>query len=54
MELRGSPAADQEFRRLAFVIFEKLVDEAPAIFGDLHRATTDDEIDYLTTEHPKV
>ncbi len=54
MELRGSPAADQEIRRLAFALFEKLVAEAPAIFGDIRRATTEDGIDYLTTDNPKV
>jgi thymidylate synthase (FAD) len=54
MELRGSPSADQEIRRMSFAIHEKLVGEAPAIFGDIRRETTDDGIEYLTTENPKV
>jgi thymidylate synthase (FAD) len=54
MELRGSPSADQEIRRLAFAIHGKLAEGAPAIFGDLQIATTEDGTDYLTTENPKV
>lgn len=54
MEMRGSPSADAEFRRLAFAIHEKLSEEAPAIFGDIRRETTEDGTPYLTTEYEKV
>jgi thymidylate synthase (FAD) len=54
IELRGSPSADAEIRRLAFAIHDVLAAESPAIFGDIRRVTTDDGIEYLTTENPKV
>jgi thymidylate synthase (FAD) len=54
MEMRGSPSADAEFRRLAFQIRDVLVAESPSIFGDIQVLTTEDGTEYLGTENAKV
>lgn len=54
LEMRGSPAADQEIRALAVGLYEKLVMVAPAIFGDYTIVDVPDGTRALTTPYEKV
>ena len=53
-EMRGSPTADVEIRRLAVAVLRVLQQEAPHIFGDLQITTLDDGTEGVTTEFSKV
>ena len=53
-EMRGSPTADLEIRRLAGAVLRVLQAEAPHIFGDLVFVPSSDGIDTLETEFRKV
>jgi thymidylate synthase (FAD) len=54
IELRGSPAADTEIRRLAVAVLRILQREAPAIFGDFSIKPLDDGSETAETAHSKV
>jgi thymidylate synthase (FAD) len=54
IEMRGSPSADVEIRRLAVAVLRVLGEEAPNIFGDLHTAPQDDGTEVVDTEFSKV
>ena len=53
-EMRGAANADLEIRRLAGAVLRVLQQEAPNIFGDLTFVPSDDGIDTIETEFPKV
>jgi thymidylate synthase (FAD) len=53
-EMRGSPTADVEIRRLALAVLRNLQDEAPHIFGDLRIVPGDDGVEVVVTENGKV
>lgn len=54
VEMRGSPGADVEIRRLAVAVLRLLRDEAPNIFGDMHIAPQEDGTQIVGTENSKV
>jgi thymidylate synthase (FAD) len=49
IELRGSPHADTEIRRLAMMVLARLQEEAPALFGD-YRVVGEPGHEYVETE----
>jgi thymidylate synthase (FAD) len=53
-EMRGSPTADIEIRRLAVATLATLRDEAPHIFGDMDAVAEADGSKVVTTPHSKV
>lgn len=53
-EMRGSPTADVEIRRLATAVLEVLQGEAPHIFGDLRVAAQPDGTGIIETPYGKV
>jgi thymidylate synthase (FAD) len=54
VEMRGSPTADVEIRRLAVAVLRILKTEAPHIFSDLHIVPQDDGTEVVETEYSKV
>jgi thymidylate synthase (FAD) len=54
VEMRGSPGADVEIRRLAVAVLRVLQGEAPNIFGDLRILGHEDGTEIVETENPKV
>jgi thymidylate synthase (FAD) len=53
-EMRGSPTADLEIRRLAGAVLRALQEEAPNLFGDMHFVASPDGIDTIETAYSKV
>jgi thymidylate synthase (FAD) len=53
-EMRGTPSADVEIRRLAVMVLRALQGEAPHIFGDMEVVTADDGTELVVTEFSKV
>jgi thymidylate synthase (FAD) len=53
-EMRGSPSADVEIRRLAVDVLRVLQGEAPHIFGDMEVVPAEDGTELVRTEHSKV
>jgi thymidylate synthase (FAD) len=53
-EMRGSPSADVEIRRLAVGVLRSLQGEAPHIFGDMEIVPADDGTELVQTENSKV
>lgn len=53
-EMRGSPSADVEIRRLAVAVLRTMRDEAPNIFGDMRIVALDDGTEGVETENSKV
>ena len=53
-EMRGSPTADVEIRRLAVATLATLREEAPHIFGDMQIVPNSDETQVVETPHSKV
>lgn len=53
-EMRGSPSADLEIRRLAGAVLRILQQEAPNIFGDMFFVSSPDGVDVIETPHSKV
>ena len=54
VEMRGSPTADVEIRRLAVAVLRVLQQEAPHVFGDLRAVAQDDGTEVVETEFGKV
>jgi thymidylate synthase (FAD) len=54
VEMRGSPTADVEIRRLAVTVLRLLQGEAPHIFGDLRIVPQEDGTEVVETEFSKV
>ena len=54
IEMRGSPSADVEIRRLAVAVLRVLQEEAPNIFGDLRISAQEDGTETVDTEFAKV
>jgi thymidylate synthase (FAD) len=54
LEQRGSVHAEPEIRKLANVLLEVLVQDAPNLFGDYKRTPLPDGTFEITTDHPKV
>lgn len=54
LSLRGSPQAEIEIRRVATMMHEKLMPEAPWIFGDYEHRESDDGVGFLESPYPKV
>jgi thymidylate synthase (FAD) len=54
IEMRASPSADVEIRRLAVAVLRVLETEAPHIFGDMHVSTQADGTETVETPHSKV
>jgi thymidylate synthase (FAD) len=54
LEQRGSVHAEPEIRKLANVLLEVLVKDAPNLFGDYKRTPLPDGTFEITTDHPKV
>jgi thymidylate synthase ThyX len=54
VEMRGSPTAEVEIRRLAGEVLRQLQVEAPHIFGDLRLVDHEDGIPIVETVHSKV
>ena len=54
VEMRGSPSADMEIRRLAVVLLRTLQPEAPHIFGDMAVIKLPDGTDGVETPNSKV
>ena len=54
VEMRGSPTAEVEIRRLAGEVLRQLQGEAPHIFGDLRLVDHEDGIPVVETVHSKV
>ena len=54
VEMRGSPTADVEIRRLAVAVLRVLHEEAPNIFGDMRILPHDDGTEIVQTEYSKV
>ncbi len=54
IELRASPAADAEIRKLAIATLRLLQDEAPDIFGDFTIKLLDDGTEIAEPAHRKV
>lgn len=53
-EMRGSPTAEVEIRRLAVEVLRQLHAEAPHMFGDLRTVEHEDGIPVIETAHSKV
>jgi len=53
-EMRGSPTADVEIRRLAVACLRQLQGEAPHLFGDMRIASADDGTQVIETDFSKV
>jgi thymidylate synthase (FAD) len=53
-EMRGSPTADVEIRRLAVAALGALREEAPHIFGDMQISPNSDGSEVVETPHSKV
>jgi thymidylate synthase (FAD) len=53
-EMRGSPTADLEIRRLAGAVLRTLQAEAPSLFGDMIFVPSGDGIDTIETQYSKV
>jgi thymidylate synthase (FAD) len=53
-EMRGSPTAEVEIRRLAVEVLRQLREEAPHIFGDMQAVEHEDGIPVIETPHSKV
>ncbi|HEU4883314.1 MAG TPA: FAD-dependent thymidylate synthase [Longimicrobium sp.] len=53
-EMRGSPTADVEIRRLAVAVLGVLQDEAPHIFNDMRAVDHEDGVGVIETTHSKV
>jgi thymidylate synthase (FAD) len=53
-EMRGSPTADLEIRRLAGAVLRTLQAEAPSLFGDMVFVPSGDGIDTIETQYSKV
>jgi thymidylate synthase (FAD) len=54
VEMRGSPTADVEIRRLAVAVLRVLQEEAPHMFGDLRILPHEDGTEVVETEYSKV
>jgi thymidylate synthase (FAD) len=54
VEMRGSPTADVEIRRLAVTVLRLLQGEAPHIFADLKIVPQEDGTEIVEAEHSKV
>lgn len=54
VEMRGSPSADVEIRRLATTVLRVLQPEAPNIFGDMKILAQEDGTEVVETENSKV
>ncbi len=54
VEMRGSPAADVEIRKVALRMLDLLQEEAPALFGDYERYVLPEGGEAVRTRHPKV
>ncbi len=54
IEMRASPYADREIRRLAIMVLEILREEAPLLFGDFSVETLPDGSQIATPKHSKV
>ncbi len=54
VEMRGSPTADVEIRRLAVEVLRVLKQEAPHIFGDMQAVAQPDGTAIVETAHSKV
>ncbi len=54
IELRGSPAADAEIRKLAIATLRTLQDEAPDVFGDFSVVPQDDGTEVVEVTYSKV
>lgn len=54
VEMRGSPTADVEIRRLAVAVLRLLQSEAPHIFSDLKIVPQDDGTEIVEAEYSKV
>ena len=54
VEMRGSPTADVEIRRLAVAVLRVLHEEAPNIFGDMRILPHEDGTEIVQTEFSKV
>lgn len=54
VEMRGSPSADVEIRRLAVAVLRLLREEAPHIFGDMQVLPQPDQTETVETPHSKV
>ena len=53
IEMRGDAGADQEIRRLAFLVYDTMKNEAPNLFGD-YRTEIVDEVPVIRTSYRKV
>ena len=53
-EMRGSPTADVEIRRLAVAVLRTLHEEAPHIFNDMTLVPHEDGVPIIQTSHTKV
>ncbi|HEX2189744.1 MAG TPA: FAD-dependent thymidylate synthase [Longimicrobiaceae bacterium] len=53
-EMRGSPTADVEIRKLAVAVLRAMQGEAPHIFGDMQVVPDADEAEVVETPHSKV
>lgn len=53
-EMRGSPTAEIEIRKLAVAVLRTLQREAPHIFGDMRLVDHEDGVPVIVTEHSKV
>jgi thymidylate synthase (FAD) len=53
-EMRGSPTADVEIRRLAVATLHALREEAPHIFGDMQVVSRPEDTEVVDTPHSKV
>ena len=53
-EMRGSPTADIEIRRLAIAVLQCLQQEAPHIFSDMRLVEHEDGTPVIATPHSKV
>lgn len=54
LEMRGSPAADVEIRRVAVAFLAELKKQAPWLFGDYEVRETGDGVGCIWTPYPKV
>jgi len=54
IELRGSPSADTEIRRLALEVLGQLRTEAPGLFGDYRVVTGENGEPYAATDYQSV
>jgi thymidylate synthase (FAD) len=54
IELRGSPAADTEIRRLAISVLRLMQQEAPHLYDDYQIGTTSDGEEFAETEYSSV